>query len=166
MIVIFIRGCPGAGKSTVAEKVCELLDGVHIQVDTYKRTFRKRYPELDFGACCVYAYKMTRFELSKRLQDTEYVVIDEILSDSEFNRILIDFCQKHHVPTFWFTLSRSMEDLLKVEESRNREIKNTIEDFEIFKKAFEDTRQEGEIVVENSDIEKTVERILAVIHSQ
>src|SRR6056297_726852 len=129
MKIIFLRGCPGVGKSSVAERLRNHLDGEYIEVDSFKRELRKRSPDTIFGACCVYAYKMTRNRLMKLIGDAEYVIVDEILYDQAFLQILSEFCCQNDLKPFWFTLTRDIETLLSIEKLRDRKIKNSSGDF-------------------------------------
>lgn len=162
MRIIFIRGLPGTGKTSVAKELINKLDGkvVHIWVDNFKIE-----AGLDnFPKAIKTAYEKTISVLNDCLsQDVDWVVIEEILYDKGFISTLQEFVKKNNIKAYWFLLERPLDVLLTVENKRNRKIKNSKEDFEDMKKKLEETSVEGETVIENTDLYETVNNIASVV---
>lgn len=165
MTIIIIRGLPGVGKTTIASKICKKLKGSLISVDKYKVNFGRK----EFKKACLEAYDKSIEELELYAGKKEFVVVEEILYDSQFIKKLKNFAKKNNCKMIYFQLKRPMKKLLKIESHkshRKRRIKNVYEDFINLQKKIDNQKIKNEIIIENSDIFTSVETILKTINKK
>ncbi len=169
MKIIVLRGLPGSGKGTVAESLKPLVGAVEvIEADNYKREYRRSNPGTPFLEALDYCYKKTleRLEELSKEGQAETVIVEELFNDGEFVKAVQDFAERNNVPIFWFYVRREMEQLLKVENERKREIKNPREVLEELQKEIEDIRIDGEVTIDNNgpmeDLDKEVARVVSL----
>jgi len=153
MKLIILRGLPGCGKSTIAEKLKERLNIPVVFGDTFKRNFMKQNSNSENEDVFQYAYDKI-FKKIKELFEIgeEIVIVEELFNDKDLIQQIQSFCKEKDIEVKSFLIKRDLEKLLEVEEGRERKIKNTKEDFENLRKELEDVNIENEIVVNNNGV--------------
>lgn len=161
MKIIFIRGLPGTGKTTVAEMLKkELYNSEVINVDNFKLEALKKGKNFENAKKRAYEQalkKMNEFYLIKK----DYLIIDELICEKEFLKKLHFFLNKTNSDFYWFRILRKLKFLLDVESKRNKKIKNTLKDFNKLKKDIESLKIPGEYLIKNDNLNLTIKKILS-----
>lgn len=163
MKIIALRGLPGSGKSYIAEKIRSQTESIEIiNVDKYKLEFRKNNPDVSFGEALKYSYEQALLRLGQMHKENSevLVVIEELFNDAGFVKSVQDFCRTNGVSIAWYYIERSIEDLLMIEETRQRRIKNSREDFEKLKEEIERIEIPDEITIVNDGRTESIEEII------
>jgi tRNA uridine 5-carbamoylmethylation protein Kti12 len=162
MKVIFIKGLPGVGKSTITKRLTRTLAAQHINVDKFKREAKTG----NFRKDRLYAYKKTLRELNKfKKAKKDYVVIDEIFYNKKFVGDLLKFIKKNKANAYWFRITRPTKELLKIEKERKekhkkRKIRNKLKDFLYLQKNMNLCKVRGEVIIKNKKTSETINFIL------
>lgn len=162
MKLIILRGLPGSGKSTIAEKLSDKLGGKVIYGDSFKREFMSANTDFKNEEVFEYSHNKIFNEIEKYFSQKEkLVIVEELFDNKEFVEKIKVFCKENNIEIFWFYIKRDLEKLLEIENKRERKIKNTIEDFKKLKKDIENIKNSEEfIVVNDKSIEDSVKSIL------
>ena len=162
MKLIILRGLPGCGKSTIAEKLYESLDSKVVYSDSFKREFIESNSSFENKDVYRYAHDKVLGEIEKYFNQKEkLVIVEELFEDKNFVEKIKIFCKENNIEISWFYIKRDLEKLLEIESSRKRKTKNTIEDFKKLQNSLDEIKNEGEIVVDNNgSIENSVNFIL------
>jgi len=160
MKIIFIRGLPGTGKTTIAEILkCKLPKTKVINVDNFKMEAINRGE--NFETSRIIAYKKTLKELKKvNPNKLNFFIINELICDQYFFDCLYDFIHQTKTESYWFRLMRKIDDLVAIEEKRNRPIKNSKMDFINLKKDLEAIKIPGEFWIKNDQLSITTKTIM------
>lgn len=161
MVIIFLRGLPGSGKTSIAHKLEEKLDCAEvIHSDAFKIDYLKKHKDCDFADACKYSYSKTIKRLST-LSVKKIIIVEELFYDSDFVQKIRDFCREKNIRTFWFYLKRNLNKLLEIENSRKRKIKNTRGGLLKLQKDLDKIKIENEkIVLNDGNIDESVNFIL------
>jgi len=164
MLVIFIRGVPGVGKTTVSKILEERLPNSEaIYVDNFKiKAMKKGYT---FNKAQKIAYNQTLQKLYfLHKKNKNYIILEEIISEKDFLRSLIEFLNETKSNVYWFRLMRPIEKLLKIESNRKRKIKNSHRDLLKFKQDIEFLKIKNEYWIKNDNLAFTIKKILNIVH--
>lgn len=158
-MIIFLRGLPASGKTTLANILANELNWRVIHVDHYKNEFISQNPDaLSSKEFIPYGHKKTLEELSN-IKNNANTIVEELFWNKDFVQEILDFCKKNNVQYQWFKLVRDKKYLL----SAKRKIRNTFKDFETMEKQIDDIKIEGEIVINNQNIDESIKQIIANI---
>ncbi len=153
MKLVILRGLPGCGKTTIAEKLSEKLDGKVIYGDSFKREFMATNINFKNEDVFRYAHNKIFNEIEKYFNQKEKIVVaEELFDNKEFVERIKSFCEENNIEIFWFYIQRDLEKLLEIEDKRERKIKNTIEDFDNLQNSLNEIKNEGEIIIDNNGI--------------
>ena len=159
-MIIFIRGMPGNGKTTISNILAGKLNWEAIHVDYYKDEFMRQNPgALFFGEAVPYSYKKIIDKLSNTKNN---VIVEEIFRNKDFVQMILNLCKKNYIQYQWFKLVRKKKDLLPIK----RKIRNTLKDLEAMEKQIDDIKIEGEIMIDNQSVDGSVEKIYNRIVTQ
>lgn len=159
-MIIFLRGLPVSGKTTLANILANELNWNVIHVDDYKNEFIHQNANALFSKEVIpYSHKKTLEELSN-IKNNANVVVEEIFWNKDFVQELLDLCKKNNVQCQWFKLVRDKKDFL----SAKRKIRNTLRDFETMEKQIDDIKIEGEIVINNQNIDESIKKIITILY--
>ena len=163
MKIIFIRGLPGTGKTTIAKQLARKFNARYLNIDEFKIKAKTG----DFKKDCLYAYKMTLDSLSllRKDKNINYIIMEEIFYNKKFVNDLIKFTKDNHFLSYWFQVKRSLRDLLKVESLRKRKIKNIKNDFHYLQKGIDSIKIKDEKVIKNLVISSTVKKIISFVNN-
>ncbi|MCK5285638.1 MAG: AAA family ATPase [Candidatus Pacebacteria bacterium] len=165
MELIILRGLPGCGKSTIAEKLGGRLDAPVVFGDFFKREFMKSNSSFENKEMYQYSY-IKIFEKIKELFENgnKRIITEELFNDKNLVDKIKEFCKENNINIKSFFIERDIEKLLEIEESRERKIKNTKVDFEKLEKEIIEIEIEDEIILNNNKkIEGSLEFILSKI---
>lgn len=164
MKLIFIRGLPGTGKTAVAEILKrELANSEVISVDNFKLASLKNGDNFESAKNFAYTQTIRRlYELY--LMGKEFVIIDELICEKEFLGKLFSFINETNSEFISFRILRKLKFILEVEKTRNRKIKNTIDDFDKLKKDIEKLKIPNEVLIANDDLHLTIEKIKSFVN--
>lgn len=158
-MIIFIRGLPGSGKTTISDKVAEKLGWNVVHADEFKKELMRQKPDADFVREIVPAsYKLTLGKLGTYKNSS--VIIEEVFRNKEFVQSVLDFCNKNSIKYQWFKIIRDENLLLQVYAKRTRKVKMTKDLHDMFKQQMNDIKIEGEVTINNENIDKCVEEII------
>ncbi len=158
-MIIFLRGLPGSGKTTIANLLSDKKGWKVISIDEYKKEIMKEYPEAHFITEIVpLSYKRALEEIDKVTGD---VIVEEILRNKDFVEQLNELNKTKKVETKWFKIVRNMEDIVKTNAERKRKVKPTSETLIKMNEQLNSIVIEGEIVINNESPEDSVEKILS-----
>jgi 2-phosphoglycerate kinase len=158
-MIIFIRGIPGSGKTSIADKLGEKTGRKVIHVDDFKKEMMTQNPKAFFTEEVIpYSYKKTLEALEK--YKGEDLIIEEIFKNKDFVRSVLDFCDKNNISYKWFIITRDIKKILEVNESRTRKVKNTLESLEKMQGEIDAMKIEGEVVIKNESVEGSVQKIV------
>jgi len=150
MKLIMLRGLPGCGKSTIAEKLENDFNVKVVYGDVFKREFIEN--NIDYKNKDAYEYSYVKiFETINTLFNSgEKIIICEELFNSEklINKI-VKYCAKNEIELVSFIIERNIDLLLKNEHLKDRKIKNTKEDFVKIKSELNNVHIKNETVVNN-----------------
>ena len=166
MKLIILRGLPGCGKSTIAEKLSKKFDSKVIYGDSFKLECLKR--NNNFKEACEYSYEKIFEEVKKYFnQKEEILIIEELFFDKDLVEKIKDFCKENNIKIFWFYIQKDLEKLLEIENKRERSKKNTTEDFKNIQKDLDSIKNEGEIIVDNNgSLEDSINFILKSLENK
>ena len=160
MKLIILRGLPGTGKTTLAEKLVEKIGAVNIWTDGFKHEAKTGSRLKD----CNYAYKKTLKILEEyNAKNIKYAIVTEILYSRNFRNNLLKFIKKSKSKAYWFQLKRPLSALLENEAKRKRKIKNTRKDFLEMRKKINNCKIRQEIVINNIEINSAFREIFQKI---
>ena len=164
MKLIFIRGLPGAGKSSLAASLAEnlvlrLYETRLISSDQYKLEACRR--GLDFPAARQEAYRKTIEEI--RATEADYLITEEIICDLGFYKQLQQVASQVGERSYWFRINRPIEQLMEVEKTRKRKVKNSYEDFQSLKQQMDAIKIPGEIQIDNHNLKESLRQMLVKI---
>jgi dephospho-CoA kinase len=158
-MILFIRGLPGSGKTTISKLLAERLQWDVIHADEFKKELMKQNPEANFVKEIVpTAYEKT-LEKIQEYKSTN-VIVEEALRNKDFVQKLLHFCAENNIKNQWFKILRDKSILLEVNDERKRKVKNTPELLDMFEQQMNDIKIEGEIEVDNN---KTTQECFNVI---
>ena len=161
MKLIILRGVPGCGKTTIAEVLLKKLNATYMNIDKFKfmpnsgDRYRRR----------AFAYKKTIEELDKIKKNSGYVIVDEVFDNKEFVENIIKFTRENNIKYNSFYITRRLEELVKTEETRNRHVKNDVNNFIELAKAIESVEIENELIIKNININESVKLIIKKLSS-
>ena len=157
-MIIFIRGLPGSGKTTISNRVGEKLRWEVVHVDQFKKEIMKQNPEADFIKEVVpRSYQKTLEKLQEYKEKN--AVVEEVFRNAGFVQSVIDFCDHNSIKYQWYKIIRDEELLLNIYDERTRKVKMTKELHDLFKQQMNDIKIEGEIEILNTSVGECVERI-------
>lgn len=164
MKLIIIRGLPGSGKTEISKRLLKkLTNAIHIEVDSYKRKIRPKFYSLTKKSrdkkSREYSYKQTLLDLKNYL-NKDYVIIDEMICEKDFYNKINKFISKNKLEYHCFRIKRTLKELLKVETTRIRPVKNSLESFQKLEKEMNSYKFKGEISINNKTIIKCLKEIL------
>jgi len=159
MTIIFIRGLPGTGKTTIANLLKAKLSAEVICVDNFKLEAVANGASVKDSRKIAYEKTLKTLKLYVK-ENPEYIILEEIINDSSFFNQLQNFVKNSNIDTYWFCIERSLEELLKVESKRTRKLKNTKENFGELNREINNIKIEKEIFIQNDDINKTIKEII------
>lgn len=164
MKVIFIRGVPGVGKTTVAKILGQIIPNSQvIHVDEFKIKAMKKGKGVEESRKIAYEKTLEKlYSLSS--QDFVYLTLEEIICDKDFLEGLIEFLNKTKSRSHWFRLMRPLNKLLEIELNRKRKIKNTQEDLFKLKQEIESLKIRSEYWIKNDNLALTIKKILNVVY--
>lgn len=157
MKLIILRGLPGSGKSELSNRIAKKLKNSKvICVDELKIKFKNK--GFSWTDSRKKSYDLTIKKIKTHNKNKiSYLIIEEILCDKIFYKSLKKSSKNKK---YWFLIERNFEDLLKVEEERKREIKNSLRDLKYLDKEIKKIKIPNEIVIDNKEIEKSVNEII------
>lgn len=154
MELICIRWLPGTGKSSMSEILQKELHAQYFSVDEYKR--QSTCPE--FKDRCLEAYAKTLFDIMN-LQYDWFVIVEEVFWNKDFVLGLDRFAKWNGHSIHWFKSIRPIDELVLLEQERNRPIKNTREQLEKLSQNINSVVLDWEIELEWLSIQESVEKI-------
>ncbi len=161
-MIIFLRGLPGTGKTVISNKLAQILRCEVIHVDDFKGELMKRKPGANFLKEVVpYSYERTLDKLSKHKGSD--VVVEEIFRNEGFVQRVMNFCDQNKIKATWFKITRDRKFLLEVDDKRTRKIKNDEETLMRMEDQIHSIRIDGEVLIDNQNIEESVNMILGTI---
>jgi len=159
-MIIFIRGLPGSGKTTISNLLAEKLQWQVIHADEFKKELMKQNPEANFIQEIVPgSYKKT-IEKLQEYKDKN-VIVEEVFRNKEFVQSVLDFCNQNCIHYKWFKIIHDETLLLQVYDERTRKVKMTKELYDLFKRQMNEIKIEGEIDIYNISIEDSVNSIVS-----
>lgn len=159
-MIIFIRGLPGTGKTTISSALSDKLDWRIINIDHYKNEFIDQNPNARLSKEFIpHSHKKFLEELSKIKKDDD-LIVEELFWNKDFVKDILDLCKENNIQYQWFKLVRDEKILLSVK----RKIRNTFKDFETMEKQINDIKIKGETIIHNQNINESVKQILNLTH--
>ncbi|TRZ78014.1 AAA family ATPase [bacterium] len=158
MKIIFIRGLPGTGKTTIANLLKTELSVKVICVDNFKLEAVSNGANVKDSRKIAYKKTLEVLELYIK-QDPQYIIVEEIIYNSLFFDQLQTFVKNSNSDAYWFRIERPLEELLKIESGRNRKVKNTRENFMELNEGMDNIKIKKEIFIRNDDIDQTIKEI-------
>ena len=159
MKIIFIRGLPGTGKTTISKLLKEKLSAEIIYVDNFKLEAISEGASVKDSRKIAYIKTLQILE-SYIKKNPKYLILEEIISDLSFFNQLQNFIKNNNLTAYWFRIERPLEELLRVESDRKRKVKNTKKDLTELNKKIGDIKIEKEVIAQNDDINKTVGEVI------
>ncbi|MEI8339388.1 MAG: AAA family ATPase [bacterium] len=149
MKLIILRGLPGCGKTTLANKIGLEAGAPIIHGDDFKLEYMKI--ERDFKKALQYSYDKITENIKEYIsKDEKVVVVEELFNDQTLVNNIIQISKENNIDTHWFRIKRDLDKLLETEAKRERKVKNTLEDFQKLEKELDNIIIEGEVVLENN----------------
>jgi len=123
--VIFVAGLPGAGKSTISEKVARVTEGIIMDIDEIKRSVvdptlvAKQIdpPELRWK----YYQRAVENALALFDQGASTVIIDEVFHLNSLREKMEDLCLKAGIEVWWVCVLCPYEEVEKRLRSKPRQ---------------------------------------------
>ena len=163
MKLIFIRGLPGTGKTSIAEILKEHLPNSEIITVDYFKLGAMKDGE-NFENAKRLAYRETIRKLNEfYLMQKDFIIVDELICEKKFFMKLREFLDKTNSKSYWFRITRKLKYLLEIEAERDRKIKNSIEDFEKLKKDIEKLKIPNEVLLKNDDLDLTIQGLKNIL---
>lgn len=161
-MILFLRGLPGTGKTTIANVLAAQLQWDVVHVDALKKEYMEAHPGADFRTVVVPASYDKALEV---LQGYTFknVIVEEVFRDEAFVRRVLDFCDQNNVQYQWFKIIRDKEHLLEVNDERRRAIQNNPAILDSMERKMNAIVLEGEIDIHNQTLEDSVQKILETI---
>lgn len=168
MKLVIMRGLPGTGKSTLADRLGERTGYDVIHVDAFKLEAMNRFRDMPVAAARQesrnQSYDRTMQELYSLYESQKPgVIVEELLCDKTFVERIKDFARKPNIIPYCFRVERPMADLLDVESKRLRGVKNSYQDFMNLQEDMDSNPLDSEMPIENNDIEQALQQILRKI---
>ncbi len=161
-MIIFLRGLPGCGKTTIADNLVEKLKWEVLHVDDIKGELMKQKPQASFVEEIVPAsYKLAL----ERLQSyqTKNVIVEEMFRNKDFVQQVLDFCHNNNIKYQWFKIWRDKKLINQVNDERKRKVKNTPKVIEMMEQQINNIKIAGEVEVENKDIAESIDLIVGLV---
>lgn len=157
-MIIFLRGLPGSGKTTIADLLGKRLGWLVVHVDESKTEYMNAHPDASFKDEVVPHAQKIFMEKLESYKD-EDLVVEETFWIENFVINILEFCEINRINSKWFLIERDMSQILETNEARTRRIKNTPSGLQNMSNRMKDIKIDGEIVVDNMNIEDSVETI-------
>lgn len=162
MKIIALRGASGSGKSFLAKEISKHLGGKVICIDWIKSSVLRK--EIVKNNDWTTIYKLTSEGLVSQLRELldnneSLVIIEELFINIELINKVISFSNDKNVEIKWFKINRSMEQLLEVTKSNERQerkVKNTEADLKSMICSLKETPINGEIIINNDKSKEDV----------
>jgi shikimate kinase len=162
-MIIFLRGLPGSGKTTIAKELAEKLNTELISIDKYKKELMSEKPEANFVKEIVpESYKRALLELKNKKDN---LIVEEVFRNKEFVSNIEELCNQENINAIWFKITRTMEDIITTNNERKRGIKNTPEVLEMMNTQLNEIKIKNEIEIKNVSIDESVDTILKTIQT-
>ncbi len=163
MKIIFIRGVPGTGKTTIAKILGKIIPNSQvIYVDEFKIKEMKKGRSFEESQKIAYEKTFKRLHLLHK-QKKNYIILEELICEKDFLNGLIEFLNKTKSYSYWFRLLRPLDKLLKIESYRTRKLKNTKGDLFKLKQDIESLKIKNEYLIKNDNLALTIKKILNVV---
>ena len=161
-MIIFIRGLPRSGKTTISNTLAEKLKWKVIHVDDFKKELMDQNPKAFFIQEVVpYSYKKTLEELEKNKGSD--LIVDELFRNKDFVQEALNFCNKNNISYRWFNIERDMDKLVEANENRLGKVKPTPEILKRMKEEIDGATIEGEVKIYNGNIKECVQEIFDLL---
>lgn len=161
-MIIFLRGLPGSGKTTVAKLLAEKLSWNVVSIDKYKKELMEQNPEANFITEIIPgSYKKAFAELKDK---KENLIVEEVFRNKEFVNQLLELCREENIENKWFKITRDMSEIIKTNDERKRGIKNTPEILTMMENQLNEIVIEDEIQIKNELVEESVDEILKTLN--
>ena len=160
--IIFLRGLPGSGKTSISNSLSEKLGWKVIKIDQFKSDYMREHPDADFLSEVVPHSYARAIETIKGIED-ENIIVEELFRSIDLVISMQDLSRKKNMSQHWFKLERSMEALIKVGKERKRSIKNSPEVLNKMKDDLDSISIENEVVLEGEDLNMKFRKILDTI---
>jgi adenylate kinase family enzyme len=149
MKLIILRGLPGCGKTTLANKIGQEAGAPVIHGDDFKLEYMRI--ERDFKKALQYSYDKILENIKSYISnDEKVVVVEELFNDQNLVNNILQVCKEHNIDTHWFRVKRDLDKLLETEAKRDRKIKNTLEDFQKLEQELDSIKIDNETILENN----------------
>lgn len=165
MKLIILRGLPGTGKSTLADKLGKQAGYEVLHVDAFKLSALSELQGIPKAMALREARKRAYLETMQNLYflyglKKTGVFVEELFCDRAFVQKVTDFARKPDISFYCFRIERTLDDLMKVEAKRQRAVKNSYHDFLNLEADINDSPVDSEIFIENTSIDQASREIL------